>query len=108
MSSEIEKLKRENEELKKEIKKIIDEKDKIIQEIAQEKEKILEEKKHIEKEFEEFKAKHKTIVTELRKALKIKANSHEQSKPLGAPKGHIGYTRHIPERIDQELIILKI
>jgi hypothetical protein len=59
-----------------------------------------EELSKVKKEFEEFKAKHTTTVSELRKALKIKVDSHKQSKPLGAPKGHIGYTRHVPERID--------
>ena len=91
MSAEEEnkKLKEKIKELKKEIGKITQEKDKITQE-----------KDKLEKEFEEFKAKHTTTVFELRKALKIKANSKRISKTLGAPKGHIGYTRHVPERID--------
>lgn len=54
----------------------------------------------IEKEFEEFKAKHNQTVSELRKALNIKANNTEISKPAGAKNGHKGYARHIPERID--------
>ncbi|MBS3131827.1 hypothetical protein J4212_05315, partial [Candidatus Woesearchaeota archaeon] len=56
------------------------------------------------KEFEEFKAKHTQTVSELRKALKIKPNL-KTPLPFGAPKGHKGYARHIPERIDyiQEL-----
>ena len=52
------------------------------------------------KEFEEFKAKHNQTVSELRKALKIKANKKKKAKPVGAKNGHKGYTRHIPERID--------
>lgn len=54
-----------------------------------------------QKEFEEFKANHTKTVSELKKALKIKANSKKIAKPIGAPKGHKGYARHIPERIDK-------
>jgi len=32
--------------------------------------------------------------------LKIKPSKKDKSKALGAPKGHAGYTRKIPERID--------
>jgi len=39
-------------------------------------------------------------VVNLKKALNIKSNSKKVSRPLGAPKGHKGYARHIPERID--------
>ena len=56
--------------------------------------------KKVEKEFEEFKAKHKVTVDNLKKAMNIKPNSNKKPKPLGAPKGHKGYWRHIPERID--------
>lgn len=56
--------------------------------------------KKIEKEFEEFKAKHAITVENLRKAMNIKPSSKKKPKPLGAPKGHKGYTRHIPERVD--------
>jgi len=52
------------------------------------------------KEFEEFKAKHNQTVSELQKALKIKASKKEKPKQAGAKDGHKGYTRHIPERID--------
>src|SRR3990167_5742920 len=55
----------------------------------------------LKKEFEEFKANHTKTVSELKKALKIKANSKKIAKPIGAPKGHKGYARHIPERIDK-------
>ena len=53
------------------------------------------------KEFEEFKSKHALAVSNLRKALKIKVNSKKIAKPIGAPKGHKGYARRIPERIDK-------
>src|SRR3989338_3212437 len=53
------------------------------------------------KEFEEFKAKHSHTVSELQKALKIKADKQKQGKPVGLPKGHKGYARHVPERIDR-------
>ena len=54
----------------------------------------------LKKEFEEFKSKHALTVSNLRKALKIKVNSKKIAKPIGAPNGHKGYARHIPERID--------
>jgi transposase len=70
-------------------------------------EKEQEEKEKIKREFEEFKSKHALTVSNLRKALKIKANSKKIAKTIGAPNGHKGYARHIPERIDQikELIL---
>src|SRR3990167_3896219 len=57
--------------------------------------------KDIKKEFEEFKSKHALTVSNLRKTLKIKADSSKTAKPIGAPNGHKGYARHIPERIDK-------
>ena len=87
---------------------MIDEKDKRIQELEEEndrlrkeKDKITQEKDKIEKEFSEFKAKHAATVDNLKKAMKIKPSLKTKPKPLGAPKGHKGYTRHIPERIDK-------
>ena len=65
---------------------------------ALEKEKV--EKERIKKEFEEFKAKHASTVSKLKKALGIKAQKKGKAKPLGAPKSHKGYARRIPERID--------
>lgn len=56
--------------------------------------------KKVEKEFEEFKAKHSITVENLRKAMNIKPSSKKKPKPLGAPQGHKGYARHIPERVD--------
>ena len=57
--------------------------------------------KKVEKEFEEFKAQHAITVENLRKAMNIKPNSKKKPLPLGAPKGHKGYARHVPERIDK-------
>lgn len=88
LEEENKKLKEENTKLKKEL------------------EKIKRDFENIERKFEEFKANHTKTVSELRKALKIKANSKKITKPLGAHKGHKGYARHIPDRIDyvKELI----
>lgn len=71
-------LEKENENLKKEVDRL----------------------SKVEKEFEEFKAKHAVTVENLKKAMNIKPNSKNKPKPLGAPKNHKGYWRHIPERID--------
>lgn len=71
-----------------------------VRELEEALEKERQEKEKIKKEFEEFKAKHATTVANLRKALKIKPNKKKQKKKLGAPVGHKGYTRHIPERFD--------
>ena len=85
---EVKKLKEENDRLKKEIKK------------------LKKEFEDTKKEFEEYKSKHALTVSNLRKALKIKEKSNKVSKPLGAPKGHKAYARHVPERTDsiRELI----
>ena len=97
-----------DEEVKKLRDKIkeLEEENKRLRKIEQNHEKVKREfedtKKEFEdtkKEFEEFKAKHTQTVSELRKALKIKPNL-KKSLPLGAPKGHKGYARRIPERID--------
>lgn len=71
-----------------------------VKNLKEENKKMRHEFKKIKHEFEEFKAKHKQTVSELRKALKIKASKKEKPKPVGAKKGHKCYTRHIPERID--------
>src|SRR3989344_2852472 len=81
----------------------MDEKEKRIKELEEKVKRLEKENEHlrkIEKEYKEFKAKHTQTVSELRKALKIKANKIEMSKPAGAKLGHKAYTRHIPERID--------
>ncbi len=57
--------------------------------------------KKVEKEFEEFKAKYAGTVDNLKQAMRIKPNLKTKPKSLGAPKGHKGYARHIPERIDK-------
>ncbi|KAF0138637.1 MAG: Transposase IS66 family [Stygiobacter sp.] len=75
---EIERLRKDNDKLKQEVERL----------------------KKIEKEFEEFKAKHAQTVTELRKALKIKEDKKETTKQAGAKEGHKAYVRHIPERVD--------
>jgi len=82
LEKEVEKLRRENKLLKDEL------------------ERERREKKKIEREFEEFKAKHAVTVSNLHKALNIKADRKTHHNPLGAPKGHKGYTRRIPERVD--------
>jgi len=94
---------------------MIDEKDRLINELEKEvtrlrkeKDKITQEKDKIMKEFEEFKSKHNITVDNLKKAMKIKANSKKRLKPLGAPNGHKGYARRIPKRIDYiKALILK-
>jgi transposase len=63
-------------------------------------EKTKKEYEDTKKEFEEFKAKHNITVENLRKAMHIKPNSRKKPLHLGAQKGHKGYTRKIPERID--------
>ena len=89
---------------KEEVKRLLDENKKLKEEnkrLRKEKEEIVKEKEEIEKEFEEFKAKHAIAVSNLIQAMKIKADKKKVlAKPLGAPKGHKGYARHIPERID--------
>ena len=79
----LENLRKENEELKKALE---DEK---------------EAHKKTKKEFEEFKTKHTKTVANLQKAMKIKPDSKKNLKLIGAPIGHKGYARHIPERIDK-------
>lgn len=85
LQKEIDKLRKENERLKNEIEHL---------------KRVEEELEKTKKEFEEFKAKHAQTVSELRKALNIRANKTETAKPAGAKNGHEGYARHIPERID--------
>ena len=71
-----------------------------IKELEEENKHLKKENEKIKREFEEFKAKHAQTVSELRKALKIKANKPETAKAVGAQNGHQAYTRHVPERID--------
>ncbi len=82
-------LKEENEELKKEN-----------EQLKKENEKIKKEYDQTKKDFEEYKTKHVLTVTELHRALHIKTNNKKRHHALGAPKGHKGYSRRIPERID--------
>ena len=100
---EIKELENENKRLNKRIGDLEKENENVIQErdrIAQEKRRIEEEKERIEKDFEEFKAKHAVTVSNLQDALNIKPDKKEKGKPVGLPKGHKGYCRHIPERTD--------
>src|SRR3989338_3456150 len=78
----------------------MDEAEKEVEQLRKENERLKKELEKVKKEFEEFKAKHTQTVSELRKALKIKADKIENPKPAGAKEGHKAYTRHIPARID--------
>ena len=80
----------------KELQKLRDK----IKELEEENARLKKEFDKTKKEFDEFKAKHAQTVTELRKALNIKADKTEISKPVGAKNGHKAYTRHVPEHID--------
>ena len=77
--------KEENEKLKDKIKELEEEVKRL---------------KKVEREYEKLKAMHSLTISNLKKALKIKANFKKIGKPLGAPKGHKGYARHNPERTD--------
>jgi transposase len=104
LENKLQKVTAEKDKITAEKDKITAEKDKITAEkdkIIAEKEQIMLEKKKLEEEFNEFKAKHKQTVTNLHKALNIKANQKKKKKKkVGAPIGHKGYTRIIPARID--------
>lgn len=96
----------ENKKLKDKIKQLEEENkrlkkvEKDFEETKEDYEKVKKEFEDTKKEFEEFKAKHSKTVSELKKALNIKEDKNEKSKPLGAPNGHKAYFRKIPERID--------
>ncbi|MEA2038016.1 MAG: IS66 family transposase [Nanoarchaeota archaeon] len=77
---------------------MMDEKDRRIKELEEEVKRLHEEKEKIEKEF---KAKYAVTIDNLKKAMKIKPNMKTTPMPIGAPKGHKGYARLIPERIDK-------
>ena len=78
-----------------------DDKDKRIKELEDALQDFKKKYEKLKKEFEELKSSHALTVSNLRKALKIKANSKKIAKPIGALKGHKGYARHVPERIDK-------
>lgn len=80
--------------------KIIDKQKKKIKELEESLKKEKKSHEKTKKEFEDFKAKHAVTVENLKKAMNIKPNSKKKPKLLGAPKGHKGYARRIPERID--------
>lgn len=79
----------------------IEDKDKRIKELEEEIEEYKRRYKQLKREFEEFKSKHSITIANFRRALNIKENNKKTPKPIGAPKGHKGYTRHVPERIDK-------
>lgn len=56
--------------------------------------------KKTKKEFDEFKTQHAVTVSNLREALRIKADQPKAAKQPGLKKGHQGYFRHVPERWD--------
>lgn len=96
MSETEEQLHRRIRELERELRQVKEEKTRI----EEEKARIEKEKASVEKEFREFKAAHSLTVDHLRQAMRIKPERAHSGKPLGAQKGHTGYTRRIPERID--------
>jgi len=79
----------ENQKLKEKIREL--------EEALEQKEKDY---KKLKKDFDEFQAKHAVTVSNLQEALKIKADNVKGDKPLGLPKGHKGYFRRVPERLD--------
>lgn len=76
---EANKLKEKIEKLEKEIKRL----------------------RKVEEEYEKLKSTHALTISNLRKALKIRAEPKKINKAVGAQKGHKGYARRIPERIDR-------
>lgn len=76
--------------------KIIEDQEKRIKELEDEVKRL----KKVEKEFDKLKSIHLQTVSSLKKALKIKPSQNKIPKPSGAPLGHKGYSRRIPERID--------
>jgi len=89
-------LEEENDELNEKIKRLNEDVNSLNKKIDE----LEKEKDRLSKEFEEFKSKHALTVSNLKKALNIKPDNKKISRPLGAPKGHKGYARHVPERID--------
>lgn len=88
-----------NEETKK-LKDKIRELEEALEKEKEAHEETQKEFKKTQKKFEEFKAQYSKTVANLQKALKIKPDKKASPRPLGAPKGHIGYTRRVPERVD--------
>ena len=75
----------------------MDEKDKKIKELEKALEKERKEKEKIQKEFEQYKAKY-PATKEL--PAFVKEDIKTEKKTPGQKKGHKGYSRRIPERID--------
>ncbi len=97
LNEDIKKLNEMIEKLEEENKSVWGERDRI----AKENKRIEKERARIVKEFDDFKAMHAVTVSNLQEALKIKADKVKSGKPLGLPKGHKGYFRHVPERWDE-------
>ena len=76
--------------------KIIEDKERRIKELEDEVERL----KKVEKEFDKLKSIHLQTISSLKKALRIKPSWNKIPKSPGAPLGHKGYARHIPERVD--------
>jgi len=87
------KLAKENKKLREENEKLQDEKKQLMEELK----KVEKEKKKIEREFKEYKAKYP--VSDFIPNF-IKEPVKHRRKKNGQKKGHEGYTRKIPERID--------
>ena len=106
-----EKLKKRIRELEEALQEKDEELKKVKKEFEDTKKEFEDTKKEFEdtkKEFEEFKTKYAITVSNLQKAMHIKADKKKHPLPLGAPKGHKGYSRRIPERIDYiKSLILK-
>ena len=88
------KLAKENKKLREENEKLQDEKKQLMEELK----KVEKEKKKIEREFKEYKAKYP--VSDFIPNF-IKEPVKHRRKKNGQKKGHKGYTRKIPERIDR-------
>jgi len=75
-------------------------KDNQIKRIEKENKKLREENKQLKEELVELKDKYTKLIGNLQESIGIKEDKKKRSKPLGAPIGHKGYARKIPERID--------
>ena len=89
----IRELKEQNKKLLKKNKKLREENEYLKDELK----KVHKEKKKIEKEFEEYKAKYpaENFIPNF-----VKEPAKHRRKKNGQKKGHKGYTRKIPKRID--------
>lgn len=88
---DINRMRQENEEIKKKIKRL-----------ERRIDKLKKEKKNLEEEFKEYKARHpETVGVKHGKPYAIKSNTKSSTqKRRGAVKGHKGTYRHIPDDFD--------